>query len=185
MTTPPNTGHSARIALACALLAVIASCGAGGAGTPSAHPRPAAEASPETLVNQFGGRPPRPCPAIRSKPSDAEAGILAQCTMEGPFGTIESLLTDVKVHITGSRKFGVSDDNRKDIDNTAPVYTLIGYAKSYACGAQSFSPGRNCTMVEMPNSPGACWRTNYGEFRCDFVNVGVGYHPFLPPPTSY
>ena len=172
-------------ALACAAIAVTVSCSAGGADTSSAHPRPSTEGSPESLVQQFGGRPPRPCPAIRGKPSDAEAAILAQCTMEGPFGTIETLLTDVKVHITGSRKFAVQDDYRKDIDQTAPVYTLTGYAKSYACGVQSFSPGKNCTMAEMPDSPGACWRTNYGEFRCNFVNVGVGYHPFVPPPTTY
>jgi hypothetical protein len=113
--------------------------------------------------------------------------------MEGPFGTIETLLTDVQVHITGSRKFSTNtagkydaeDNNRQDIDNREMVYTLTGYAKQYVCGEQSFSPGKNCTMTEMPNSPGACWKTTYGEYRCNFVNVGVGYHPFLPPPTTY
>ncbi len=168
-------------------------CKADGVDAASARPRPADEADANSLVQRFGGRAPRPCPAIRHKPSDTEASILAQCTMEGPFGTIETLLTDVQVHITGSRKFSTNsaggfdgeDDNRKDIDNRADVLVLTGYAKQYACGEQSFSPGKNCTMTEMPNSPGACWKTTYGEYRCNFVNVGVGYHPFEPPPTNY
>ena len=104
--------------------------------------------------------------AIRHKPSDTEASILAQCTMEGPFGTIETLLTNVQVHITGSRKFSTNsaggfdgeDDNRKDMSNRADVLVLTGYAKQYACGEQSFSPGKNCTMTEMPNSPAPAGR---------------------------
>ncbi len=77
---------------------------------------------------------PRPCPAITHKPSDAEAAILAQCTMEGPFGDTETLLTDVKAHIAGP-PFGVGTQNRfdgrmKDVDR-ADVLTLTGYAKNY------------------------------------------------------
>jgi hypothetical protein len=105
--------------------------------------------------------------------------------MEGPFGSTETLLTDVKVTITGSRKFEVRDDASPGIEPLGTIYTLVGYAKNYACGAQSFSPGKNCTMTEMPNSPGTCWRTKWGEYRCSFVNVGEGYHPFVPPPTTY
>lgn len=138
-----------------------------GADPHSAHPRPPAEPSAATLVQQYGGRAPRPCPAITHWPSDAEAAVLAQCTMEGLFGDTETLLTDVRVRLK------------------ADALTLIGHAKHYACGAQSFSPGRNCTMTEMPNSPGACWKTDYGEYRCNFVNAGEGYHPFVPPPTGY
>lgn len=174
-------------------LGSLVACKSSTGQTASFHPRPATDPPAATLVQQYGGRAPRPCPAITHKPSDAEAAILAQCTMEGPFGDTETLLTDVQVHITGSRQFsknsaGVytgSDNNRKDIDNRADVLTLTGYAKSYACGVQSFSPGKNCIMVEMPDSPGACWKTTYGEYRCNFVNGGVGYHPFLPPPTTY
>jgi len=171
----------------------LAGCCKSNGQTASIHPRPTIEPGASALVQHFGGRPPRPCPAIKQMPSDQEATILAQCTMEGPFGTIETLLTDVRVHIAGSRKFSTNsagvydgqDNNRQDIDNREVVYTLTGYAKQYACGEQSFMPGKNCTMTEMPNSPGACWKTYYGEYRCNFVNVGVGYHPFQPPPTTY
>jgi hypothetical protein len=88
--------------------------------------------------------------------------------MEGPSGDAETLLTDVRVHI-----------------DRADALTLTGYAKQYSCGAQSFSPGKNCTMTGMPNSRGACWKTDYGEYRCNFANAGTGYHPFVPPPTAY
>jgi hypothetical protein len=77
------------------------------------------------------------------------------------------------------------DFHRKDVDNRADVLTVTGYAKQHACGVQSFSPGKNCVITEMPDSPGVCWKTNYGEYRCSFVNVGVGYHPDSPPPTAY
>lgn len=187
-------GTAALSALACGLAVfTLAGCQASRGQTPSVHPRPATEPPPNVLVQHFGGRAPRPCPAIRRKPSDEEAAILVQCSMEGPFGAIETLLTNVKVHITGSRKFSTNsaglydaeDNNRQDIDNRELLYTLVGYARQYACGEQSFSPGKNCTMTEMPNSPGACYKTIYGEYRCNFENVGVGYHPFLPPPTTY
>jgi hypothetical protein len=102
------------------------------------------------LVQQYGGRAPRPGPAVTQR------------------------LTDVGVHITGSRSVAAQDSNRKDIDNMSDVLTVTGYAKQYSCGAQSFSPGKSYTMAEMPNSPGACRKTNYGEYRCDFVNVGFG-----------
>jgi hypothetical protein len=113
--------------------------------------------------------------------------------MEGPFGDTETLLTDVKVYITGSRKFSTNsagvyngqDNNRKDIDNRADVLTLTGSATNYACGAQSFSPGQSCTITEMPDAPGACWKTNYGEYRCNFTSVGSNGYKLGPPPTTY
>ena len=187
--------HTAGLsALVCALAVFsLAGCRSSDGQTASVHPRPATDPAPTALFQHFGGRAPRPCPAITHRPSDQEASILAQCTMEGPFGTIETLLTNVRVHIIGSRKFSTNsagvydaeDNNRQDIDNREVVFTLTGYAKQYACGEQSFMPAKNCTMTEMPNSPGACWKTTYGEYRCNFVNVGVGYHPFQPPPTTY
>jgi hypothetical protein len=97
-----QTGNAPLTMLATGLMMCgLAACQVSGGQTLSAHPRPATDPDGNTLVRQFGGRAPRPCPAVRHKPSDAEAAILAQCTMEGPFGTIETLLTDVKVHITG------------------------------------------------------------------------------------
>ena len=163
----------------------LVACRLHGTDAPSARPRPGVEPGAVALVQIFGGRAPRPCSAITHPPSDAEAAILAQCTMEGAFGDTETLLTDVSVHITGSRPFATGDANKKDIDNKAELLTITGYAKQYACGAQSFSPGKNCTMTEMPGSPGVCWKTTYGEFRCSLVSTGAGYHPFVPPPATY
>ena len=186
MLTDRHAGRTGLAILAAGLaLCSMAACRARGGEAGSVQPRPGADAEAAALVQQFGGRAPRPCPAIRHRPSDAEAAILAQCTMEGPFGTVETLLTDVRVHISGTRPFTAQDLNRRDIDNRAEVLTLTGYAKHWVCGEQAFAPGKNCTMDEMPDSAGACWKTSYGEYRCNFVNVGVGYHPFVPPPTSY
>lgn len=180
------------IGVALMFLGLLA-CHAMGAQSASDHARPSAEPAPAALLQQFGGRPPRPCPAITHTPSDAEAAILAQCTMEGPFGSTETLLTNIRVHITGSRAFSTNsagrytgeDNSRKDIDNRADVLTLTGSARQYACGVQSFSPGQSCTITEMPESPGACWKTTYGEYRCNFLSVGSNGYKLGPPPNSY
>jgi hypothetical protein len=112
---------------------------------------------------------------------------------EGSFGSTETLLTNVQVHITGSHKFspgnaGVynpADNKWKDIDNRAGLLSIVGDAKQYACGVQSFAPGKSCTITEMPDGTGACWKTSYGEYRCNFVSVGsIGYQ-LGPPPTTY
>jgi hypothetical protein len=175
------------------ILCGVVACQVGGSQTISTHPRPSTEPDANMLVQQYGGRAPRPCPAIRHKPSDAEAAVLAQCTMEGSFGSTERLLTNVQIHITGSHKFSTdnagaynpADNNRKDIDNRAEVLTIVGYAKQYACGVQSFAPGKSCTITDMPNGAGACWKTSYGEYRCNFVSVGGNGYQLGPPPTNY
>ena len=176
--------------LACALtIWPLAGCRSSDGQTASVHPRPDGEPDGASLVQRFGGRPPRPCPAIKHTPSDAEASVLVQCTMERPAFDIVNLMSDVKVHITGSRHFSADyrsqDINLPDADNTSDVLTLIGYAKQYACGDQAGDVGKNCVMSEMPNSQGTCWKTNYGEYRCAMLNGGVGFYPNTPPPTAY
>jgi hypothetical protein len=175
------------------VLCGVVACQIGGGQAISRHPRPSTEPDANMLVQQYGGRAPRPCPAIHHKPSDAEAAVLAQCTMEGAFGATETLLTNVQIHITGSHKFSTDnvgaynpgDNNTKDIDNQADVLTIVGYAKQYACGAQSFAPGKSCTITDMPNGTGICWKTGYAEYRCNFVSVGSNGYQLGPPPTTY
>ena len=175
------------------ILCAVVACQVGGNRPGSRHPRPSTEPDATVLVERFGGRAPRPCPAIHHKPSDAEAAALAQCTMEGLRGSTETLLTNIQIHITDSHKFSKdsigaydpAEDNRKDIDNQAEVLTIVGYAKHYSCGAQSFAPGKSCTITDMPNGMGICWKTSYGEYRCNFVSVGGNNYQLGPPPTTY
>jgi len=183
------------IAMLAAILTPLSlvACRSGGGQMASSHPRPSAEPDTNTLVQDYGGRAPRPCPAIKQKPTDAEAAVLAQCTMEGSIGSTETLLTDVQVHVTGPRKFSTNsvgaytgqDNNRKDIDKRADVLDITGYAHQFACGVQAFSPGQSCTITEMPGGVGVCWKTNYGEYRCGFASAGGNGYKLGPPPTSY
>lgn len=72
--------------------------------SPAARPRPMGEGSPAALVRHFGDRPPRPCPAIEH--NLRRRGRHSGSMHDGrPFGTIEALLTDVRVHMSGSRRF--------------------------------------------------------------------------------
>ena len=175
------------------ILCGVSACQVRGQENISAYPRPANEPPAIMLVQQYGGRAPRPCPAIHHKPSDTEAAVLAQCTMEGLRGSTETLLTNVQIHISGARKFSAdnsgaynpSESNMKGVDVRSEVLVIVGYAKQYACGAQSFAPGRNCTITDMPNGNGACWKTSYSEYRCNFVSVGSNGYQLGPPPTTY
>ena len=113
--------------------------------------------------------------------------------MEGLRESTETLLTNVQVHINGSHKFLTDnariykpeENNREHVDTRAEILTIIGYAKQYACGVQSFAPGKNCTITNMPDGTGVCWKTEYGEYRCNFVSVGGNGYQLGPPPTSY
>jgi hypothetical protein len=113
--------------------------------------------------------------------------------MEGLRGSIETLLTNVQIHIAGTRKFSTynggaydpADNSMKDIDNRAEILIIVGYAKQYECGVQSFAPGKSCTITEMPNGTGACWKSRFAEYRCNFVSVGGNGYQLGPPPTTY
>lgn len=179
--------HSCAWVVVIAVFALAASqaCRTGGGNTPSAHPRPEGEASADALVAHFGGRAPRPCPAIAGKPTDAEATVLLQCTSEGPFGTIETLMTNVTAHITGSRPINPGDAMDQHIDTRGTLYTLTASANVFSCGDKSFMPGQNCLMQQLQNAPGTCWKTTYGEYRCTAPSVLVGWHPNQPPPAQY
>jgi len=141
------------------ILCALVACQVGGSQTIFTHPRPSTEPSANILVQQGRGRGPRPCPAIRHRPSDTEAAVLARCTIEGTFGSTETLLTNVQIHITDSHKFSTdnpdvyepANNNTKEIDSRAEVLTIVGYAKQYACGVQSIAPGKSCTITDMPN----------------------------------
>ena len=177
-------------ALLCALFALtLTACRGGNAQTPSAHPRPAGELPAAQLASKFGGRAPRPCPAIKHPPSEAEAAVLVQCTMEGPYADEETFLTDVKIKLNGSRPFEMTyahnDGVLTDVDTRTTIYLITGYAKTYTCGDGAWHPGTNCVMQEMIDATGSCWRTNYGEYRCQMWNSGTGWHPNLPPPSGY
>jgi len=60
------------------ILCGVVACQVGGSQTDSTHPRPSTEPDANMLVQRYGGRAPRPCPAIHHKPSDAEAAVLAR-----------------------------------------------------------------------------------------------------------
>ncbi|MGA3211135.1 MAG: hypothetical protein ABSD20_07485 [Terriglobales bacterium] len=140
------------------------------------------------LVAAFGGRPPRACPTITRHPSKDEAAILVQCTMEGPFGTIENLLTNVKVQITGSRRFDPAKDTMEPkIDSQGTIYTIKGNAQAYTCSnKEGLPPNKNCVVGQFVDATGTCWKTtDAGGYRCKFESPSIGFMPMQPPPATF
>lgn len=187
---------TALLALACA------ACGQSvGAQSLSAQPN-----FNDPLYVPYGTRAPRPCPNITHAPSGAEAVVLVQCTMEGGIARDNvMLLSAVRVQIKGSRPFGLQpahddsalvplieaaqykgDPRDLHIDPKANVYEIAGSANQFNCVYKNErAPGQNCTQTQLVNSPGACWRMNNGQWRCNLTGVSTGWKINQPPPPSF
>jgi hypothetical protein len=135
----------------------------------------------------FGGRDPRQCPVITHPPSTAEATALVQCSTEGPFGTIEVLLTNVKVQVLAARSFDIHQDQwAPSIDTRTQMYLIKVNAQYYACSRKiDAAPGQNCIIEQYHDNSGFCWRTTSGVYRCGVQGSAVGFVVNKPPPTNY
>jgi hypothetical protein len=66
----------------------------------------------------------------------------------------------------------------KDIDNTATIYPLVGYAKNFACGESSLLARKE---LHYGGNARFARRVLADELR----RVSLEHYPFIPPPTSY
>lgn len=192
-----------RNILAGALLAVVCTACGSSAGAQSLDAKPNFN---DSLYVPYGTRAPRPCPNITHAPSDTEAAVLVQCTMEGGIARDNvRLLSGVGVQVRGSRAFGFTaahddsalvplieaaqykgDTRDLHIDPKAKVYDIVGSANQFNCGYKNESaPGQNCTQTQFVNSPGACWRMNNGQWRCTLYGISTGWKINQAPPAAY
>lgn len=107
--------------------------------------------------------------------------------MEGAFGTIEILLTNVQAQMLGSRPFDIHQDVwAPSIDPRTTVYLIKGTAQYFTCSRKTdMPPGQNCHIQTYQDADGACWKTTAGAFRCGLQGGTTGFVVNQPPPTSY
>jgi len=158
------------------MIAVLAALGAGsGCGATAADISPAAP----TWNAQFEMRNPRVCAKVTHVPSVTEATVMVQCEWESASRTSGSspsfqLVTDVSVEIGSSKPYNPRMDSAlDDIDPSSNVYPLRGSSTSYWCTpANAINRGKNCGKSSGgQDGHGACWHTQFGEWRC-FMTMG-------------
>jgi len=159
---------------------------AGGGAASAISPAPA------TFNQQFQTRNPRVCAKVTHVPSVAEAAIMVQCEQEANSNTGGSspvflLATDVVVQIGTPKAYNPGVDNYwDDIDPSAKVYPLRGSSTGYTCIEAKLSPGKNCSKSYGGEvGQGACWHTQFNEWRCRMTIGGKNQELQVPGPRAF
>jgi hypothetical protein len=162
--------------------------GCRGSGVQASGNGSAADISgPPTMNADYGARNPRTCGKVTSPPDTATAKALVQCANEGFRNSEVWLITDLRLEIGAPRASTYADADINDLDVNAKIYPLRGSGTNWACGLVSqYGAGTNCQKWPAgPDLGGRCWRTLFGDWKC---NMGVGNSPFVtnqPGPTTY
>lgn len=146
---------------------------------------------------KFGARDPHTCPSRKEPAKGALSGGQAKqyfiCDTEKVWHgatTFLKLVTDVNVEIGKGRPFNRSTDGfqNSDIDASETVYPIRGSFTAWQCsphGEWNVVPGQNCTKAENPHASGTCWKSTFGEWHCDMLDVkGPEAIAKLPPPQG-
>lgn len=142
---------------------------------------------PQTNL-QYQAREPRLCKAVNSPPSLGQAVALVQCTMDHDRATGLFLVQEVAITMGAPRAYVVDlDGELTEIDSTAPVYPLTGSLKHYWCSpvGVGYPAGKNCTLSPMPQAAGKCWKTTFGDWRCNLIGPTPNQRTGMPGPTTY
>ena len=143
---------------------------------------------PPKMSDKWGTRLPRECSQVTSPPSAAQAVALVQCTMEAESRDMVILIQDVKVQMGAPRAFGeAADTGLQDLDVSAKILPLRGSQTMYQCGEVRFyGKGTQCSAFPYPKSEGRCWKTKFGDWKCNLAG-GPGAQQLTkqPGPTTY
>lgn len=148
---------------------------------------------PPTFNEKFQARNPRVCRAVTTPPTPEEAKALVQCNYEAHsimdgYSANLVLTTDVQVQIGRPRPFTIGVSSDPQTDTKAMVYDLRGQATEWSCApaAGIYAPGENCSrFAGAPGGTGECWRTTFGDWKCDMTIGGGTETRRVKAPTTY
>jgi hypothetical protein len=171
-------------AFAFGFVAFSASLGARGQG-----PGDGSELSGPAQMNLvYQARNPRLCKPVSAPPSPGQAAVLIQCTMDQDRATGLFLMQEVNIVMSQPRAFnGDTDSNLPEIDMSAPVFPLSGSLKVFWCSpiGVGYPAGRNCQVMPTPMAMGSCWKTTFGDWKCNLIGPAPDSRKALPGPTDY
>jgi hypothetical protein len=108
--------------------------------------------------------------------------------MERNAPTGMTLLRDINVRMSEARKFDIEiDADLKEIDREAPVFPLSGSLKLYICSPVGVGTpaGRSCTLYLIPAAMGKCWKTGFGDWKCNLLGPAGDSRSGVAGPTTY
>jgi hypothetical protein len=149
--------------------------------------------APPTFNPQFETRNPRVCAKVTHVPSVGEAAVWVQCEQEAASNTTGSspglfLATDVVLRIGMPKRYNPGVDNYwDDIDPSALVYPVRGSSTGYACTpVNPYNRGKNCSRSSGGDvGQGACWHTQFDEWRCRMTIGGKNQELQVKGPTTF
>jgi hypothetical protein len=144
---------------------------------------------PPVFNARFQAREPRKCSAVKSPPSASQAVALIQCTREQMNAHEDWVTQNVQVEMGSSRAFNYeSDAGLPEIDTSSKVIPIRGSFTGYVCaviGEVGGVQGKNCMKGVVASAQGACWKTNFGDWKCneDGVINPTTWNEAPPPPN--
>jgi hypothetical protein len=144
---------------------------------------------PPQINQTYASRDARRCVSLTTPPNQAQAAALIQCTMEVANTIGVKLMQNVNIQIGAPRAFQPDTDGTlKDIDIQAPIFPLSGSATAYFCNSVAYGlyhPGSNCTVTPMQQAAGVCWRTTFGDWKCNLSGPTPASRDLQPGPVTY
>jgi hypothetical protein len=137
---------------------------------------------------QYQARNPRRCKALTAPPQLDQLVAAVQCQMEADRPTGLFLMQEVRVEMGKPRSYDVQIDGElQEIDPSAQVFPLAGSLKQFWCSpvGVGYPAGANCTVSPMPQALGKCWKTTFGDWKCNLAGPAPNQRTGFPGPTVY
>ena len=135
---------------------------------------------PAGVGAKYATRDPQEC----SSTTEPAKGVLSPalavkyfaCNSEHEAGGYLYLVENVKIDIGKGTPFLELDkgDRPSDADPKGLVHPIRGSLLKYQCGAISTytrNEGKNCTVYEGPKATGICYRTSFGDWTCNMMDL--------------
>ncbi len=143
---------------------------------------------PPQINATYQARDPRICKAVLAPPTRGQASALVQCTMDADRPTGLWLMQDVRVAIGAPRRYEPqTDSNLAEIDMGAPIIPLSGSLTVFWCSpiGGTTAAGSGCSVSPTPFAVGKCWRTTFGDWKCNLQGPAPASRSGLPGPLTY
>jgi hypothetical protein len=171
------------------VLSVLAASSSFSAHAGGAGQAPGGALSGPPLMNaEYQVREPRRCKQLNAPPSPEQVSAVVQCTMERNAATGMTLLRDINVRMGEPRNFDIEiDADLKEIDRTAPVFPLSGSLKLFICSpvGVGYPAGKSCTLYLTPVAMGKCWKTGFGDWKCNLLGPAPDSRSGVAGPDDY
>ncbi len=150
----------------------------------------------KTSGKPFDTRDPKSCDStkqpLKGPLSADQARQYLICNLEGEgYGANMYLLEDVRVEVGKGTPYKELDKGARpsDGDFDGIVYRIRGSYKQYQCSKPSAimnNKGKNCNLFDNPQATGTCYRTGFGDWKCNMHDLSATNHmkEHVAPPAS-